>query len=257
MTDEKAPFLTHLEELRKRLIIIAIAIGIGFSISFYYAEDILLILKRPFPVQLQVLAPTEAFMTTFKVSFFAGVFLAMPVILHQIWKFVVPGLREHERENTVRFVISATLLFFTGAGFCYFVILPFGLKFLTSYASRAVDITVYRLQDYVSFVTKMMLAFGAIFELPIVILFLAKIGVVTPEYLGANRKYALLIIFIVAAILTPTPDIFNQALMAGPLMILYEVSILAARVAAKRARKAETAEKGAAESERERAETNR
>ncbi len=246
--EDKLPFLTHLEELRKRLIIVFIAIGIGFGVSYSYAEEILLILKRPFPGQLMALAPTEAFITILKVSFFTGVLLAMPVILHQIWKFVAPGLYEHEKKHTVLFVIIATFLFFTGAVFCYFAILPQGLKFLQRFAPEAIETNAFRLSDYVAFVTKLLLGFGAVFELPLVMVFLTKIGVVTPESLGANRKYAILIMFIVGAILTP-PDVFTQLMMAGPLYILYEISIIASRITARPRAEDESTEESTDDSE--------
>jgi sec-independent protein translocase protein TatC len=254
MADEKAPFLTHLEELRKRLIIIFISIGIGFGISYSYAEEILLVLKRPFPGQLVALAPTEAFLTILKVSFFAGVLLAVPVILHQTWKFVAPGLYEHEKKHTVLFVLVATLLFFAGAVFCYFAILPQGLKFLQRFAPKAIDTNIFRLSDYISFVTKLLLGFGAVFELPLIMIFLTKIGVVTPESLAANRKYALLIMFVVGAILTP-PDVFTQLMMAGPLYVLYEVSILASRVTSKPKRDEDDAQEGNTEDEHQQTDT--
>jgi sec-independent protein translocase protein TatC len=232
MNDDKLPFLTHLEELRKRLIIVFIAIGAGFGVSYSYAEEILLVLKRPYPGQLVALAPTEAFITILKVSFFTGVLLAIPVILHQIWKFVAPGLYEHEKKHTVAFVVVATLLFFTGAVFCYLAILPQGLKFLQRFAPQAIETNIFRLSDYVAFVTKLLLGFGAVFELPLIMIFLTKIGVVTPESLASNRKYAILIMFIVGAVLTP-PDVFTQLMMAGPLYVLYEISILASRITSK------------------------
>lgn len=254
MADEKMPFLAHLEELRKRLITIFIAIGIGFGISYSFAEDILLVLKRPFTGQLIALAPTEAFITILKVSFFAGVLLAVPVIMHQIWKFVAPGLYEREKKHTLPFVIIATMLFFTGAVFCYYAILPYGLKFLQRFAPKAIETGAFRLSDYVSFVTKLLLGFGAVFELPLIMIFLTKIGVVTPESLASNRKYAILIMFVVGAILTP-PDVFTQLMMAGPLLGLYEVSIWASKLAGKPKPKDDTAREGAVESEHQRAET--
>lgn len=248
MVEENMPFLSHLEELRKRLIISFIAIGIGFGVSYAYAEKILLILKRPFPGELIALAPTEAFLTILKVSIFTGVLLAAPVILHQIWKFVAPGLYEHEKKHTIIFVIVATLLFLGGATFCYFAILPQGLKFLQRFAPEAINTNTFRLSDYVSFVTKLLLGFGAVFELPLVMTFLTMIGVVTPKWLAANRKYAILIMFIVGAILTP-PDVFTQTMMAGPLFLLYEVSIIASRIVSKAKTERDTSPEKEGESE--------
>ena len=241
MDEDKTPFLSHLEELRKRLFIIFIAIGIGFGVSYSFAEEILLFLKAPFSGDLVALAPTEAFLTILKVSIFAGVLLATPVIMYQIWKFVAPGLYDREKKHTVPFVIIATLLFFTGAIFCYFAILPYGLKFLQRFAPAAIDTNMFRLSDYVSFVIKLMLGFGAVFELPPIMVFLTSIGVVTPQYLSKNRKYAILIMFVVGAFLTP-PDVFTQLMMAAPLLILYEVSIIASRAVSKKKAAKETNE---------------
>jgi len=232
MQDEKMPFTQHLEELRRRLINIAIALGIGFFASYNWAEQIVLFLKRPYAKKLIALAPTETFIVYLKVSLFAAIVVTVPVIIHQIWRFVAPGLLPQEKKYTLPMVVLATICFLIGASFSYLLILPYGLKFLERYGADIV-VTTYSVGQYVTFCTRLMLAFGVAFELPLVILFLARIGIVTPEMLSRNRKYAVLIAFICAAILTP-PDVFTQLAMGGPLLLLYEISILASRLAVRR-----------------------
>jgi len=231
--DKKMPFTQHLEELRRRLINIAIGLGIGFIVSYYRAEEIVTFLKRPYPKKLIALSPIETFMVYLKVSLFAAVVLAFPLIIHQIWKFVSPGLLPKEKKYTLPLVVLATALFLVGASFCYLLIIPYGIKFLERYGGDIVE-TTYSVRQYVAFCTTLLFAFGIVFELPLVILFLARIGLVTPEMLARNRQYAVLIIFIIAAILTPTPDVFTQCAMALPVLGLYEISILAARLVVKK-----------------------
>ena len=225
----------HLAELRKRLINSFIAIFIGFAISYHFSEDIFWVLMEPL---LKVLPPkdgkmvfltlTEPFITYLKVAFVTGLFLASPVIFWEIWKFIAPGLYPHERKYVIPFVISASISFIGGAFFGYFIVFPFAFKFLISFANQ--DITAsLSMAKYFSFTTKMLIAFGLIFELPLITLFLSRLGIVTADMLKQWRKYAIVIIFIVSAILTP-PDVMSQLLMAVPLIILYEISVIIARI---------------------------
>lgn len=149
-----------------------------------------------------------------------------PVIFHQIWRFIAPGLYHHEKRVLLPFTLISSLCFLGGAAFGYFIVFPPAFKFLTGYTSSFLE-PMPAVSEYFSLALRLLLAFGAIFELPVFMVFLAKMGVVDRPFLRKNRKYALLIAFVVAAILTPTPDVVNQLLMAGPLIILYEVSILA------------------------------
>jgi sec-independent protein translocase protein TatC len=165
-----------------------------------------------------------------KVSFVAALALASPVIFYQLWKFISPGLLAKEKKYVLPFVISATGLFIAGALFCFFMILPFAMEFLLTYKLGDVLVPMLSVGQYVDFCLKFMLAFGAVFELPIVIIFLTRMGIVTTKTLAKNRKYAVLVAFILAAILTPTPDVFNQTLMAIPIVILYEAGILVSRI---------------------------
>lgn len=183
--------------------------------------------------------PAEALFVSLKVSFFAGIIISLPVVIYQVWSFISPGLVKKERRYTLPFVIIATIFFLGGVAFAYFVILPLGLKFLLTFGARywKPNITV---GNYLSFSLKLMFAFGAVFELPLVITFLSMLGIVTPKQLSKNRKYVFLLCFIIGAILTP-PDIFTQVLMAIPLMVLFEISIVAAKIFEKRKKKKEAA----------------
>ena len=259
MPDEtKMPFLAHLEELRKRLIVCFSAIGIAFPLVFYFRTTLVQLLQWPlttdlvmggrFPfiayrskppiAKLTALGPAETLWTHFKVAFILGLFVALPVVLYQIWKFVEPGLLPKERRFALPFVILSTICFFLGATFCFLIVLPLALQFLLTFDPTIQQMP--RFSEYVDFTLKFLLAFGIIFELPLAMTIAARLGLVTPQFLARNRKYAVLMNFVVAAILTPTPDIFNQSLMALPMCLLYEVGILAARIVTRRRQSAET-----------------
>ncbi len=165
-----------------------------------------------------------------KVAMIMGLFIAMPIILWNVWAFVAPGLHKHERKYAAPFVIIGSLLFLLGGAFALFVVVPFAIDFLVSFGQDQGLKAMITVSSYIDFILKFTLAFGVVFEMPVVITLLSMLGVVTPQFLSKNRKYAILINFIIAAILTPTPDIVNQSLMAGPLIILYEVGIICARV---------------------------
>ena len=246
--DAKMPFLAHLAELRKRLIIAFSAIGIAFPLVFYFRTTLLQLLQWPlttdvvmgrhFPfigfahkppiARLTALGPAETLWTHFKVAFIAGLFVALPVVLYQIWKFVEPGLLPKERRLALPFVILSTIFFFLGALFCFLIVLPLAFQFLLTFDPTIQQMP--RFSEYVDFTLKFLLAFGVIFELPLAMTIAARLGIVTPQFLARNRKYAILVNFIIAAILTPTPDVFNQSLMALPMCLLYEIGILAARI---------------------------
>ncbi len=239
--DEKQPFLSHLEELRRRLIYCAIAVGVGFAIAYMFSERLFQILVTPLKEvmpegeQLIFTNLPEMFLTYLKVAFIAGLLGAAPVIFYQMWMFVAPGLYQHEKRLMIPFVFFSTLLFVGGALFGYFVVFPFGFKFFMGFSNDFVK-ALPSVKQYFSFSIKLLLAFGIIFELPVVAFFLAKMGLVTPEFLRRQRKYAILLTFVIAAILTP-PDVITQIMMAGPLIVLYEISILVSKMA--RAKKVE------------------
>jgi len=231
--DDKVPFTAHLEELRKRLIICFIVIGVGFVIAYGFKEKLFEILTLPLVREMRpgdkliFTGLTEAFFTYMKVSFLAGIILASPVIIYQFWAFVGPGLYQKEKRYFVPIVLLSAFFFVGGSLFCFFVVFPFAFKFFLSFATDVIQ-PLPSMNEYLSFVSVTMLAFGLVFELPLVIVFLAKLGIVTVEFLRKNRKYAILLIFIAAAILTPGPDVVSQVLMAFPLMFLYEISIIGA-----------------------------
>ncbi len=236
--DDKLPFTAHLEELRNRLIKSFIAVGIGFVACYGFKERLFDILVYPL---ITVMKPgeklvftglPEAFFTYLKVSFLAGLILAAPVIIYQFWMFVAPGLYKKERMLLLPIVFLSTLFFVGGALFGYFIVFPWGFKFFLGFATETIR-PLPSMKEYLSFSSKLLLAFGLAFELPIVITFMAKIGLVSVAFLKKNRKYALLLFFIGAAILTP-PDVVTQVMMALPLMFLYELSIIGARIFGKK-----------------------
>jgi len=228
------PFLEHLGELRGRMVKAAVALGLGMAVAFFFSERLIGWLARPLATPLVFISPAEAFWANLKVAFMGGVLLGLPVALYQVWKFIEPGLYPRERRYGGVFVLVASLLFVAGLAFCGWVVFPFAIRFLLGYKTAGMT-PMLAVGIYIDFAVKFFLAFGLIFELPPVITLLARLGVVTPERLAANRKYAVLGAFVVAAVLTPTPDIFNQCLMALPLMLLYELGILSARWFGRRA----------------------
>jgi sec-independent protein translocase protein TatC len=237
--DARMPLTAHLEELRWRLVRALGALGVAFGVCYLYADDLFEFLIRPLaslkPDQMMVIGTgvTEAFFTKLKVSLIAALFVSSPVIFFQMWRFVAPGLYDSERRLALPFALAASVFFVLGAGFCYVLVFPVGFRFfLEQYASIQVEAQI-RISEYLSFASRMLLAFGLTFELPVITFFLARLGVVTHRTLIGWSRYAVLAIFVVAAILTPGPDIASQLLMAGPLLLLYIVSIGVAYVVAR------------------------
>jgi len=234
-TEEKKPFLEHLEELRKRLIICIISVAISFFISYFFSDKAFLILIKPLKEALPKNGHLiftnlpEMFITYLKVALVMGIMISTPVIFYEIWKFVAPGLYQSEKKFLIPFVLSSTVLFVGGAIFGYFVVFPFGFKFFLGFANEYVK-ALPSVKQYFSFAIKLLIAFGIVFELPVVTYFLTKIGLLTPQFLKNNRKYAIVIIFSVAAIFTP-PDVMTQCIMAVPLIILYEIGIIISKIA--------------------------
>lgn len=231
----KQPFMAHLEELRRRLVMSAIAVGIGFVIAYVFSEELFQVLvsplKKVMPEEERLIFTNlpEMFFAYLKVAFIAGILLAAPYIFYQLWMFVAPGLYQKEKRYAVPFVVSSSILFLSGALFGYLVVFPFGFKFFVGFSNEYVR-ALPSVKQYFSFSMKLLFAFGLVFELPVVIFFLTKIGLVTPEALKRKRKYALLMTFALAAILTP-PDVVTQTMMAGPLIVLYEFGILISKLA--------------------------
>jgi sec-independent protein translocase protein TatC len=240
--DVRMPLTAHLEELRWRIVRAFLGVAIAFGVCYWFAETLFAFLVRP----LAALQPeheliigtgvTEAFFTKLKVSFIAALFAASPVIFFQIWRFVAPGLYESEKRLALPFATAASFFFVLGAAFCYWMVFPVGFRFfLAEYASISVAPQI-RISEYLTFASRMLLAFGVTFELPVVTFFLARIGVLTHRTLLGTWRYATVAIFIVAAVLTPGPDVASQLLMATPLLVLYWLSIGVAWMVARPAR---------------------
>ncbi len=247
---DKAPLTEHLFELRNRIVISLITVGIAFGACFYYSEYLFTILTFPMrntisfslnnpylsiiPAQrddltLVFLAPAEALWMHLKISLVSAALISLPVIFFELWRFISPGLKDKEKKYVLPFVLTATFLFLLGALFCFIIVLPFAMNFLLNYKTENIK-PMISVESYIDFCLKFILAFGAVFELPVVLVFLTRMGIVTTEFLAKNRKYAVLIAFVVAALITPTPDAFNQTLMAVPMLILYEAGLLASRI---------------------------
>jgi len=226
--------VAHLTDLRRCLIRALSALLLCAAAAFYFSDRLLRVLHQPLSAPLVFLSPEEALWADLKLSLFFGLLAAFPVIVYQAWAFVAPGLNACERRYALPISIAAPFLFFLGIAFCYFVALPFALDFLVEYGRRRDIEPQISISRYVDFQVKFLLAFGLIFELPAVILVLAKMGWLTAEFLRQKRRYAIFLCFLAAAILTPTADIFNQTLMAVPLILLYEIGLIAVRIFGKR-----------------------
>ena len=226
------PLMGHLRELRTRLIWSFVALFITTAISFIFTQQVFEILMRPLPndATLQALKPTETLGNYMKVALLSGVVLAMPVIVYQFGRFLAPGLTKKERRYLFLLVPGATLCFVTGVAFAYFVMLPAAIPFLQGFMSGVIR-QDWAVGEYLPFVTSLLFWIGVAFELPLFVYFLAKLGIVNAAMLSRNRKYALIIIAILAAVITPTVDPLNMALVMGPLIVLYEVGIILAKVA--------------------------
>jgi len=231
MFDELKP---HIAELRLRLAYSMGALVVCFFVAFYFYEPILewmtLPLKEVLPDDSNMIATgvPEVFFTAVKVSLFTGFLIALPFILYQFWLFISPGLYEHEKRYVWPFVFFASGMFFMGAAFAYYVVVPYGFAFLVNFAEQVVTVAP-KINEYVGFFTKIMVGFGIAFELPVVTFFLALLGLVDDHTLKSFFKYAIILIFVLAALLTP-PDVVTQLLMAIPLIILYGVSIIIAKI---------------------------
>jgi sec-independent protein translocase protein TatC len=232
MADLEMPLTEHLEELRWRLALALLAILIGFAISYGFADRLFAFLREPLdaaagstPVKVIGTGIAEAFFTKLKVAFICGIFLAMPAVLYQVWQFVAPGLHEHEKRYVVPFVVFGTFFFVAGAWFCWAFVFQVGYGFfLRQYETIGIEPTI-RISEYLSFSSRLLLAFGVTFELPVLAFFLSRIGLIDHQTLIRPWRYAIIAIVVIAAILTPGPDVASQLLLAGPLTLLYVVSI--------------------------------
>ncbi len=251
--ETRMPFWSHLEELRKRIVISLIAVAAGFGVCFNYSEELLGLLMVPMNMKLGVQASfpfvffmpnkvtqelyfttlTEPFMAHLKIGFVAGLILVVPVLLLQVWKFISPGLMPRERKYAGQFVFFATFFFMIGILFCFFLLLPFAVPFLMIYKTGHLK-PMITIGQYIDFTLKFLLGSGAVFELPLVIILLSRMGIISAATLAKFRKYAFLIAFILGGIITPTPDVFNMTVMSLPIYLLYEIGILGARIFGKK-----------------------
>jgi len=221
-------FVGHLEELRSRLIV-CLASVLVFSIAiWFFSKEILDFITRDIS-KVYFTAVTEAFGVRIKISMWGGLAAGVPIILYQAWQFVVPGLLERESKAAFGVIFFGTLFFIVGGAFCFTVVLPVAVQFLLSFQTEKLA-PIITVGDYVGFVAFMIFAFGAVFELPVVAFFLGKLGIVDAPMLASGRRWAVIIILIVAAAVTPTPDLFSQIALAVPLYILYEISIWVVRI---------------------------
>ena len=223
-------FLEHLDELRKRIIRSVLAIGVGCAIAFTFLNRVIDFLTQPMRDMLPqggdlvATAPSEYFFLYVKLALLVGLFIALPVVMLQLWLFIAPGLYAHEKRLAIPFVVMSTLLFIVGSAFSHYVAFPWTWKFFMDFMPDYIK-PMIRLGDAFSLYIRMLLAFGAIFQMPTVVFFLARMGVVTARFLIQNFKYAVLIIFILGAVLSPGGDVVSQAMMAGPMLVLYIFSI--------------------------------
>jgi sec-independent protein translocase protein TatC len=224
--------IEHLVELRNRLIIAVIALAVATGIAFIFYKTWMEIAIRPLGGHdLQAIAPTETVFAYFQVTLVVGLIVSMPVIAYQAWAYIAPGLTRQERRYVVALIPGVTLSFIAGVAFAYFALMPAALQFLLGFGSDQIR-AVPAISLYISFMTRLLIAVGAIFQLPLVMFFLAKVHIINPKMLGTIRRYVVVVAFVVAAIVTPTPDPFNQLLVAVPILVLYELGALLARVAA-------------------------
>jgi len=236
----RASFFDHLTELRTRLVRAVIGIAIGVGVVAWFSDDIFRLVMRPviasLPEKERTLNYTsylEPFLVYLKVALYGGMFVAAPWVLYQLWLFVAPGLFKREKKVVVPFIVIGTALFYMGVAFTYFLVMPFAFPALAAIAGPDMR-PLLTMKEQLTLVLAMMLGFGVVFEVPVIIAFLAMVGLVTPQFLAKYRRHAIVINVIIAAIITPTGDPFNLALMALPLILFYEVGILAARLVGKK-----------------------
>ena len=236
-SSEKEPmptmgFLDHLEELRKRVVYSIIAVGVGFGVCWWKVERIYDFMQRPIidvlhqhhlPEHLGYLNPTDPFNLYLKVAALAGLFLTSPFVLYQVWMFISPGLYRNEKKYVVPFMVSTILLFLSGGYFGYRIVYPRALGFLIDIGKQFQPMIT--IGEYTQLFLSIVLGMGLIFEMPILVFFLALMGIMSPEFMVKNFRYSILVIFIIAAIVTPTPDIVNMCVFAAPMIVLYGLSI--------------------------------
>ncbi|MCL6429396.1 MAG: twin-arginine translocase subunit TatC [Anaerolineae bacterium] len=231
--DVKLTIVEHLEELRDRLIVIAIALVISTAFSLIFTERVLLVLKKPMEQHVLVAqGPTEGFVVYFRVALICGVALAMPVILYEVVRYLLPALTPQEKRYLYLLLPGGTLSFIAGLAFAGLVMLPAAVRFLANFGANIIT-PLWTIEKYIGFVTTVMFWVGIIFELPLVMFFLAKLNLVTSKALGNFRRFWIVLSAVIAAVVTPTPDPVNMVIVMVPLILLYEVGILLVKIAGK------------------------
>ncbi|WP_231967714.1 twin-arginine translocase subunit TatC [Thermanaeromonas toyohensis] len=235
----------HLEELRKVLLVSLAALAVATVITYFgFRSQLLALLTRPvrdLGVTLVYITPGEAFFTSIKISFLAAIFLALPVILWEVWSFILPALHPHERRWVYIVMPFSLLLFFSGIIFGYLVVFPVALRFFLVTASEGFQ-PLITISKYLGFLTTFVLPFGLVFQLPLVIMLLTRLGLVSPQFLARNRKLAVLVIMVIAGVITPTPDVVSQLLLGLPMVLLYESSVWLSYLVRRRQEKVESEE---------------
>lgn len=230
--DGSMSIIAHLTELRKRLIRSLIAIGVGSCIAYYFIEDIMHLLTGP-AGKLYYMQPAEAFFTYIKVAIFVGFLIALPIVLYQIWRFVLPALIGMERYLLSVIVPVSLILFIAGIAFSFFFVLPAAVKFLVGFSTQELQ-PMFSIKQYFDFVIAFLLPFGFIFELPLAIVLLAKVGIVSSKFLAKQQRIVIFLTFVIGAVISPTPDIFSQCMIAIPMILLYEISYVIVRFGMKK-----------------------
>jgi len=231
-TEGTSSLLGHLDELRKRLVIIAVFFFIAVIVSFIFAGDVYKFLTKDLPEKLMVLGPADAIWIYFTIALMTALAITIPFIAWQIWLFVKPALKKKEQKATLLYIPALFLLFIAGIAFGYFVILPFLLVFLKNFAADLFEVS-YEAERYFSFIMRITIPFGFLFEMPLVMMFLTSLRIINPYVLAKIRKYAYFALFIVAAMLTP-PDFFSQIFVAIPLIGLFEISVMVSKIVYRR-----------------------
>lgn len=225
--DRPLTVVEHLNELRKRMIVSLVSLGISTVFSLPFSSSVLKILKLPAAGLIEKLAffsPQEAFLIYMRIAFFCGLVISMPVILYQLWAFVAPAIEGKIRRHAGIFILFCSIIFMMGCLFAYFILIPPALRFLLSFAKNDLE-PVISASRYISFVISLILACGFVFQMPVLSLILTKLGIINAKFLRKKFKYAIVIIFVIAAAITPTPDAFNMLILALPMLFLYEISI--------------------------------
>ncbi|MCJ7841361.1 twin-arginine translocase subunit TatC [Lederbergia sp. NSJ-179] len=239
--NDNMSILEHIEELRKRLVIIVVFFVLATLIGFFLSQPIIRFLQNASAVQdltMNAFKPTDPFKVYMQMTFLIGIILTSPVILYQLWAFISPGLLAKERKVTLSYIPVSVLLFLAGISFSYFILFPFVIKFMFELSGNMGIQTTIGINEYFQFLFQITIPFGLLFQLPVVLLFLTRLGIITPQYLSKIRKYAYFVLLVIAAFITP-PDVISHMMVTVPLLILYEISVWISKIGYRKAQKAQ------------------